>query len=398
MTNIVKILKSKGERYIIYKHHKYIIKDKKTRTNKILKRLEKIIKLLSQKRVIQMIKKSPELYAKRPPNPEISQGEFVNSILKATPELLKDLKIGGNERVHMLEEKVLKEEEEAKTKKAALESFRLSLKVYYPLLHQLGFNTARPEILRKEVIEDPEIYQIFSSGLGPPAKRAKLQEIIDERIHGRVERPVASSSTAPEEPYVSPEDEIPDTPESKAKSRKGRKKKPLTVDDLRSVGESLGSGKLSKGLTNIEIDEIMKNHPGYSGTVSIDQLKVPKGSSFNFIMNTAEFPKDGHWIGIHGDKNTLEYYDSFGDHPSEEFIKKMSILMKKYTKNLVQFKINSVPSQRNDSYRCGYHAINFLLKRGEGKSFSEATGYKPKSNVKSGEKEAIKLEKQFGNL
>ena len=398
MTNSVKILKSKGERYIIYKNNKYIIKDKKTRTNKILKRLEKIIKLLSQKRVIQMIKKSPDLYAKRPPNPEISQGEFVNSILKATPELLKDLKIGGNERVHMLEEKVLKEEEAAKTKKVELESFRLSLKVYYPLLQQLGFNTARPEILRKEVIEDPEIYQIFSSGLGPPAKRAKLQEIIDERIHGRVDRPVASSSTAPEEPYVSPEDEIPDTPESKAKTRKGRKKKQLTKDDYKEAAESLGSGKLAKGLTNIEIDEIMKNHPGYSGTISIDQLKVPKGSMFSFIMNTMEFPLDGHWIAVHGDKNTLEYYDSFGDHPSEEFIKKMSILMKKYTKNLVQFKINSVPSQRNDSYRCGYHAIKFLLKRQAGESFQQATGYKPESNVKRGEKEAMKLEKQFGNL
>lgn len=158
------------------------------------------------------------------------------------------------------------------------------------------------------------------------------------------------------------------------------------------------------GLSNIDIKKLMAKAPNFLGVFAVNQLsKIKPGlrPDFSFIMNTKAFPKDGHWVAVRADRNTLEYADAFGDQPSAEFTNAMQRIMHRYTSNLVQFKISSVKRQRITSLRCGYHSMLFLSKRQAGLTFAEATGFKRLDLSSKTEKEAKRLEKkvlQFGHL
>ena len=63
---------------------------------------------------------------------------------------------------------------------------------------------------------------------------------------------------------------------------------------------------------------------------------------------------------------------------------------------LLKMKISSVRNQRDDTDTCGYQAMNFVMKRVDGQTFREASGFKDQDNTANGEKESNQLKKQLG--
>jgi len=140
-----------------------------------------------------------------------------------------------------------------------------------------------------------------------------------------------------------------------------------------------------------EINNYMKSIKGFVGTYAIDQFDqlIKKAQAWNnkakkaadkigFIMNTFPFriKHGGHWVGVIIDPNTIEYFDSFGQDPSNKFvegIKKVQNTL--HPGNVSQFKINRVKWQDYESQRCGYHAMRFVSERLKGKPWKEVTGY-----------------------
>jgi len=170
-----------------------------------------------------------------------------------------------------------------------------------------------------------------------------------------------------------------------------------------------GEGKGDDGLWNHEIEHLMRKYKkkGFKGVYPIDHLnKIPFKRSdkvVTFVMNTSPSNvKEGHWVAIRMDPDTLEYYDSFGEKPPKKFVKAMKQLMKKWSpENLIQFKINRVKFQRSNSDNCGYFAMKFLDDRYKGNTFKESTGFERLSKVIKGEKEIRTFKervKEFNSL
>jgi hypothetical protein len=166
--------------------------------------------------------------------------------------------------------------------------------------------------------------------------------------------------------------------------------------DVPETQKANGTTTTGRGLTNIEIDKHLLNKlPGYVGTYSIDQLKnIPKSNNFNFIMNTQPFPRDGHWVAVKITPNNLEYYDSFADEPSKMFY---TNIKKVIPQGVYQNKINRVIHQQPTTDSCGYHAMNFLIKRHNGGSWKETTGYSKIDKSNQYENEIDKF-KRFGYI
>ena len=166
--------------------------------------------------------------------------------------------------------------------------------------------------------------------------------------------------------------------------------------DVPETQKANGTTTTGRGLTNIEIDKHLLNKlPGYVGTYSIDQLKnIPKSNNFNFIMNTQPFPRDGHWVAVKITPNTIEYFDSFADDPTKNFNKNIKKII---PQGVYQHKVNSVIHQQPTTDSCGYHAMNFLIKRHNGGSWKDATGYSKIDKSDKYENE-IKKFKRFGYI
>ncbi len=193
--------------------------------------------------------------------------------------------------------------------------------------------------------------------------------------------------------------------------------KQLDPESLRKVYSRLqqsGKGKMNftntnDGLYNFDIDDLMTkyNKNGFKGSYAIDQIKEidfdPSEKSISFIMNTEPIAKkDGHWVAIYLNKDNLEYYDSFGDEPSERFMKEIKKILDKWSPTkALQFKINRIKYQRDNSNNCGYFAMKFLIDRYKGIHFKDATGFNKLSNAIKGEKEINAFKKnihQFGKI
>jgi len=149
--------------------------------------------------------------------------------------------------------------------------------------------------------------------------------------------------------------------------------------------ESEGSGKTKsgKGLYDDEIESIMQKYvnKGFKGVYSIDEVpNIPVSDVMAFIMNLEPSYKSGsHWIAVYIDTKhdkSLEYYDSFADDPSYQFMKNVNILIKKLDPSVyLKFKVNRIVNQRANSSNCGWFAMKFLFDRFAGIPFKECTGY-----------------------
>lgn len=200
------------------------------------------------------------------------------------------------------------------------------------------------------------------------------------------------------EPETEPEPEPEPEPDpADAESAKDQAKQDL-LDELQD-----GSGRRKfKGVTNVEIDRWMTPVKEYQGTISYDQLgKLPmkfRGTKA-FIYNTEPMGKDGHWIGVIVNKDTIEHFDPFGEEPKRSFLSK---LKPQLGKGVYQMKVNRVKRQNNATDTCGYHSMKFITDRLlRGKTFKDATNFKIIEDSVQGEADVLKFKKmvkQFGRV
>jgi hypothetical protein len=175
------------------------------------------------------------------------------------------------------------------------------------------------------------------------------------------------------------------------------------VDDYKKVGMGHESAAAlssehkkiinKEGLSDQEIDDIMEpyssanNRNGrYLGAIARDQIpslvsKVSEGElskhSIGFVINTDPTNKPGfHWQSVYISKDSICFYDSFGDDPHKQIMTDLKPLIKKLNpEGYLKFKINRVKMQRANTSNCGFFAAKFLIDMFRGKHFQEASGY-----------------------
>jgi Ulp1 family protease len=106
-------------------------------------------------------------------------------------------------------------------------------------------------------------------------------------------------------------------------------------------------------------------------------MRKPR-KNFSFILNTQpSTQKIGHWVSVIISPKAIEYFDSFGEDPPPQFLKRLRpILKKSMPSSIWQLKINNVKQQKTTTNTCGYFAMKFLRDRYEGKTWKEASKFK----------------------
>ena len=183
-----------------------------------------------------------------------------------------------------------------------------------------------------------------------------------------------------------------------------------------SSSSSGGEGKKKmlsgKGISNFDIDDMLKPFPEYLGCVSSDELLTrilpniqPQSRGF-WINNLSPSTSGGsHWVGFFVDarpegSNSIEYSDSFGDPVPDSMRQDLQEIADKLdAQKYLKLKENTlVQRQDDDTPNCGFFAVKFVLDRMRGKSFAEATGFDSNLIDESvdGEKEISKFKTQMG--
>lgn len=157
-----------------------------------------------------------------------------------------------------------------------------------------------------------------------------------------------------------------------------------------------------KGLSDIEIDTVMKKFPQYLGTIAhneINKLHINPRSEGGFIINTDPISKPGrHWQAIYFDarpsgNNEIDFYDSFGDPVDKNILKDLKDVANKLdAKTYLKFKENRIKQQSDLSSNCGFFCMKFLIDRFNGKPFKDASGY---SDVLHGEGDIERFKAKF---
>jgi hypothetical protein len=156
------------------------------------------------------------------------------------------------------------------------------------------------------------------------------------------------------------------------------------------------------GLTNQEIDDLMKDTRGYIGCVpyNVMYLLVPKITARGFaILNTDSSQGHGiHWVCLYWDSNQICYYDSFGHPPSKDMKQAIMTFQKSIPDHSLQkFKYNTVADQSVSTKTCGLFAMDFGKNMMRGKSFKSASGFTGsiKRNEMMMRKQSKKIEKRL---
>jgi len=116
---------------------------------------------------------------------------------------------------------------------------------------------------------------------------------------------------------------------------------------------------MTLGLSNIEINKKLKNIKYFRGVFCIGNLhkKILKNESG--VINLDKCYNSGtHWVAyFNSDKSKyVEYFDSFGKKPTIEILK----YLKTSKKEIIY---NSNQLQENNSIKCGFYCINYILER-----------------------------------
>lgn len=173
-----------------------------------------------------------------------------------------------------------------------------------------------------------------------------------------------------------------------------------------------GEGKMdySGEMNNHQIDAIMSHYkPSYLGCIASDQIldllpKIKPRTRICFVINLDKVSQPGsHWCSVFIDArpdgdHSCEYFNSFAEPPTQEFMKDIKTVVKKLDPNsYLKFKDNRVVLQSDDTSNCGEFSIRFLIDRMRNKSFKEATGYECpiKNNHIQGEKEIEKWKQNY---
>ncbi|DAC81604.1 TPA_asm: adenain+ [Physarum slime mold MELD virus] len=145
-------------------------------------------------------------------------------------------------------------------------------------------------------------------------------------------------------------------------------------------------------LSNVQIEQLMKDKPNWCGIFSIDTLP-DFGKDFigNFIVNTSPItnPAVGHWVAVRVDPDTIEYYDPLGLKPTPLMYSELKRALA-FGTGKKQFKINHMQDQNIHSNNCGWFAMKFLNDRARGRKWIEATGFN-----KLGEKEIENYKQKY---
>jgi len=157
-----------------------------------------------------------------------------------------------------------------------------------------------------------------------------------------------------------------------------------------------------KGLTNFEIDDMMRKRNSYAGTIPSDKIievigpkmaqEKPKKVSFIMNLDTSDEP-GSHWVAILIDpkKQRIMYFDSFGRPPTDQVKADLKSLVSGYGEPF-KFKWNQIKWQDVRTDTCGYHAMLFLENMMDGKSFQQASGF---NQARKGEKNVRKFKKSL---
>ena len=184
-------------------------------------------------------------------------------------------------------------------------------------------------------------------------------------------------------------DESPDKNDGEEKKQEGNGRKYETDD----------------GMSNIQIDNIMKKNKEYLGTIAHNQIeshivpKVKPRSKGCFVYNTSPASGPGqHWRACYfdatpGGSNTIECYDSYADKTDDVVLKGIKKIVQKLDAPVyLKFKENKIRQQNNTSGNCGWFCIKFLLDRLRGRPFAECSGY---NEMVKGEKDIESFKKKY---
>jgi hypothetical protein len=251
----------------------------------------------------------------------------------------------------------------------------------------------RVEALQEEELAQPSVVEAQPPGPIPPEKKPRKNRVIPDdplKIHpGRQYRGVPIEEKKIE--AVKPDGAMASQPEVKK-------------DETETT---TGGGKpmSDKGLSNIQIDEIMQKYPEYLGCIAHDEIssrilpKIRPRSRGCFVINTKPSSHRGeHWQCVYFDArpagdNTMEFFDSYGDPADETILRGLKHISEKLdAKTYLKFKENRVEKQ-GDSNNCGFFCTQFLIDRLRGKPFIDASGWK---DVYGGEREVEKFKSQVG--
>lgn len=182
------------------------------------------------------------------------------------------------------------------------------------------------------------------------------------------------------------------------------------IEEPLTSNSAIGKGKgKEEGLYTDDIDRIMKKYSSFLGTIANDEYdriikEVKPKSRGSIVMNTDNSDKAGkHWVALFWDarpngSKSIEFFDSFASDPTPHQMQQIKKIVQRLNSDTyLKLKINKVKRQSVNSANCGYHAMQFLINRYRGKTFSDATGYddKVKSAVAEGEKGIERFKKEL---
>ncbi len=119
---------------------------------------------------------------------------------------------------------------------------------------------------------------------------------------------------------------------------------------------------MSKALTNVDIERIMKGQPNFKGVFAIDIL--PKKAEGSGIVNYDKIGGTGtHWICWFNDNKSkfVETFNSMGLPPPEKIVNFLRTSGK-------QIQYNDIQYQPKDSINCGWYCVHYIKERNKGRS------------------------------
>src|SRR6185312_15555157 len=119
---------------------------------------------------------------------------------------------------------------------------------------------------------------------------------------------------------------------------------------------------MSKALTNVDIERMMKGAPNFKGVFAIDIL--PKKAEGSGVVNYDKIGGTGtHWVCWFNDKKSkfVEAFNSMGLPPPEKMVNFLRTSRK-------QIQYNDIQYQPKDSINCGWYCVYYIKERNKGRS------------------------------
>jgi len=193
--------------------------------------------------------------------------------------------------------------------------------------------------------------------------------------------------------------------------KKGHDKNSILTLPIRATGsQSISAADLlddmeykpgQLGLWDYQIKKAMERFPNFVDVITADEVSsLPAKPIMGFIMNLDKRSEPGsHWVACYIDTvndKSVEYYNSFADGPTEDFMTQLNKLIGKINPpTYLKFKVNHIVEQKSTTDTCGFFAMKFLIDRFSGIPFRECTKY---NDTIKGEEKIKKFRQKFGYI